>query len=223
MADTVLKASDPFYENRKSLLKRDKINEKEPYWSITHIRKYYSQQEQEKIALRWVESDKILGISKAHVETLVTAFPSSRQGHRASFDAARRNYPIYEPFMSLGILDLGFKIPIEHKLSRSKYEFYRPYLDGYIQGLLHPDAAKTLRDRINNRYRDIPRDNWPNYAKYQTAWGGVRTDKVKELELKIAKSKKSIKQVLHGDYSLVPDNLIYQAYNAIIRTNGRIK
>ena len=124
--------------------------------------------------------------------------------------------------MSRDILEFGFLVPFEYKTKRSKFEFYKAYLQDLISGALHPDAAKALQGRTLHRYRNQSQDQRPDFAKYQTAWGSIPGPMQRVLDERRASALQDMKQIVPGDYSIVPSAFVLQVRTAIARAGGRI-
>lgn len=214
MADTILNCGDPFYTLRRHALQARNIPSNGARWMRTTFGATLGANDADAISRRWQHSDELLGLTVQHEPGLVTAYPATRQGHIAHFQAARREYPMYEPFMTRAVLGLGFELPIELKQASPKQDFYAPYLDGLLSGMLAPGASDRLSKRWQKRLNGVPMEKRPEWAKltsaWHSAWGLTHDTYVREL----ADSLKRIRRRYKGDYTTVPRQLCYQVAGA---------
>ncbi|ODR96793.1 hypothetical protein AUC71_04295 [Methyloceanibacter marginalis] len=134
MADTILHLASPFYWARCKAMRAGTISSDAPRWMLTTFGTTLDSETVDGISGRWEQSDALLSITGHHEPSLTTAYPATRQGHIAHFQAARREYPIYEAFMTRTALEIGFEIPIKLKEQHPKHAFYAPDMEDLLSG-----------------------------------------------------------------------------------------
>lgn len=216
MADTILKFADPFFTARRHAEWIGRIANCAPPWWLSNLGASLSDRDQAEITERWIQSDAELGITENHDASLVTAFPATRQGHSAQFEAERRYYPMYEPFMTPDVLSLGFAIPASLKQETAKHEFYAPYLDGLLAGLMQPDAGEIITRRARKRLEKVSQQQWPAWLKNGSAWGSNWGDANRHYEAALTSAKAMVQEAIPGDYGHVPRQLCLQVSKASV-------
>ena len=129
MADTLLVRGDHFTMSRETGLRSGTIEQGAPEWAMHPAYKAINREDREEISRRWRRAEQLLDLGPEHSETIRRIVPATRQGNKGHFDAARRSYPIYEPFMTEELLELGMQLPDEIKANTTKERFYGSYLE----------------------------------------------------------------------------------------------
>jgi hypothetical protein len=211
MADTVFKLGAPDYDYRFHRFGTKIIKSNMPWWMVTSLEDSLNKKAINEINQRWTNQYNLLNLGDFHEDSLKIVYPSSRQGHRAHFDAARRFYPIYEPFMSPSILELGFSIPTGTKRILKKVDIYKNYLYGLTEGVLSPDIENIYNERVKVKYKD---KKIPEHVALSGAWGSRPGNLYLQHMKNCNNAKKILEEIFPGKYNLVPSQICYQIVKA---------
>lgn len=194
-ADALFRSGVALYKRRKASIARGRVEADSPLWIIDRLAQGAPREVGRAITERWKASEELLGLTSAHPEDLRMTYPLSRMRTPIHFQAARRNGPQYEPFMTVGALELAFRIPIEFKQSErgagslADHLFREEYRR--FRGIPTNPASNSMVRYVLNWWRKVD----PDVLKHSGAWSTIQ-DPFNEEEM-AHRFADSIKQAQH--------------------------
>jgi len=174
MADTIIIGGDPFTKGRERAIARKEIPQDAPRWAANALYLRFDAETRAQITARWDAADYLLGLTPAHSRMMSRIYPANRQGHKGHFDTARRNYPIYEPFMTPSALSLGFRLPDDIKSTQGlKSSFYGQHLALTSDIPVNVAASRAYRQMIRLVKAVMPKRLLPLSLTHSGEWQAV--------------------------------------------------
>lgn len=225
MADTLLVCGDPFSEGRHSAIQRKFISNESPRWAVNGLYRQIGPDRCAEISERWDKADNSLQIETAHSPSLSRIYPATRQGHKGHFDSARRNYPIYEPFMTERAVSLGFEIPDDIKVPKdTKKIYYGRYLEPTADIVVNPASGRKFRQLVRSLKDVVPSQLWPQNLINSEEWSEVKGPATQQLRQEISEAKSILTDFIKVDVHVLRrqrnERLILECVQALERCSA---
>lgn len=193
MADTLIMRGDPFTGDRAKAIRTKQIPRDAPRWASTAACLALDAETSASIDARWQEAERALGLTEGHSATLARIHPASRQGHKAHFDTARRDYPIYEPFMTAPALALGFRLPDGMKRpTDGKAPFYGRHLQPTADIPVNLAGSADFREMVGAMKRLLPQPLWPASLTHSDEWNELRGELAAQLAREVPTARRTL-------------------------------
>lgn len=182
-ADTLLLRYSPVSKSRNLLIARGELPADAPDWAGQAITAAYPQEAVRAITLRQREELLSLQIDPDAIEPTLLPLRFQRSEDKGHFEAARRFYPIYEPFLSKDMCDLAFALPADHLTDPAlapavrKASYYAPKLGKLAKLPANPTTSPDWAAMIAAMRKALPRALWPQEIFNPGEWAnppGVR-------------------------------------------------
>lgn len=199
-ADSILVGNNNLLLEKMQNLNSKKLDTTAPSWAINPSYKKLSQTDSNAISQRREQSGALLGLTEQHSQLMQRMYPANQLGTKGHFEAARRSYPMYEPFMTKTALELGFRIPDQIKKTNSKSLFFGHYLNSTADIPTNPVRTKLSKLKTKVIKKFVPFKYWPkNMNLYE--WKELKGPLARPAKKQMQKAVKILSQTLGIDLS----------------------
>lgn len=162
-ADTILVRENPVPRARARLVAQGVLPPDAPDWAAAPVARDYSPETQAAITARHAAELAALGLDPAALEPGQRPLQWQRSPAKGHFDPARRNYPIYGPFLSLPLCNLSFRIRADRltdpalPAAERKMAWYGPHLRRLRHVPVNPAASPAWPEMVAAIRRAMPK------------------------------------------------------------------
>lgn len=172
-ADITLVHYNPIYRRRKEFAA---TGVELPFWAAEPVALQFGHETQAAIAGRVHADLQMMGLSPEEMSPTCMPLLWQRSRGKSHFDAASRNYPMYEPFLTRRLCDFALRLPADRLTSpdlpdpERKMAFYEKRLARYSRIPFNPTATPEYAEMVAAIRKGLPRELWPTDIMRAGEW-----------------------------------------------------